>query len=337
MLPAFIVESKWTPVIAVVSSVLCVLQLGLTLKATFVVNHKEIEDVPKKCLKEEGYKEKVTACVFKSASPSISGSPYSTKLTAYLRFCGIPHVVKEAQFEKAPKNKVPYIEHAGSLFGDSQLIIRYLDNTYDVAEMSVVALRDLKGLKKAFVPFANLSTIDQARSDAIRLTCETELYWALCSIRWSGKSGIGKKESLWAATCEAYFGAIPAFIRYLLTPMLRVSVLKDAWGYGLARHSPDDQLYLALRAARSLSLQLGAQAFFLGDFPSECDCAALGALECCLDDSRWPNALTDCIRRECPNLVDYVARVRGIVFADVAPSDAMPGSWTGVTPLKKKE
>jgi glutathione S-transferase len=335
MLPAFIADSKWTPYIAVGASALCVVQIVLSLKATFVVSKKKVDDVPKKCISADGYKEKLTAYVFNGETRSISGSPATTKLLAFLRFTGIPHDVKEAQFEKAPKNKVPYVKHAGSLFGDSQLIIRYVENTYDVAKMSAAAVKDLNGLNKAFVPFDNLSPTDQALSDSIRLTCETEVYWALCNCRWGGDIGLGNNEALWFATRDTYFGKIPAFIRYILTPMIRVSVLKDAWGYGLIRHSPADQLYLASRAVRSLSNLLGEKTFFLGDFPSECDCAALGALECILDDSRWPNPLTDLIRREYPNLEAYVARVRQFVFSDVDPSASRPGSRAGVTPVAK--
>lgn len=336
VLPTAIVESNWTPVVAVVSTALCVVLLVLNLRSLFVVPYKVGESVPTKCAKEDGYKEKVVAYVFKSATSTISGSPFSTKLTAYLRLSGIPHIVKEAQFENAPKGKVPYIEHAGSFFGDTQLIIRYLNNTYDIAEMATAALKDLPGLKKAFVPFDNLPAADQAISETIRLTCETELYWANSGVRWAGKLGIGKKESLWTATREAYFGDMPAVIRQLLTPMIRVGLLRDAWGYGLLRHSPEDQLYLASRAVRSLSTLLGDKAFFLGDFPAECDCTAFGALEGCLDDSRWPNALTDLIRAECPNLVDYVARVRRTVYPDVQPSDPRPASRETGTPIKKK-
>lgn len=336
ILPSAIVTSQWTPIVAVVASVLCALQLVATIKSTFVVQKKHVSDVPKRCKTDDGYKEKVTAYVFVSRSISISGSPFSTKLTAYLRLAGIPHIVKEADFEKAPKNKVPYIDHAGSFFGDSQLIIRYLENTYDVSAMARAALKELKGAKKAFVPFDLLTPTQQGISDCVRLACETELYWALSGIRWAGDCGIGKKETLWEATKAAYFEMIPAFIRGIITAMIRVSVLRDAWGYGLIRHSPEDQLYLASRVVHSLSNLLGDKDFFLGDFPAECDCTAFGALECCLDDSRWPNPLTDMIRRDCPNLVNYVARFRKIVFPDVDPSALMPGSREGGVPIKRK-
>ena len=106
--------------------------------------------------------------------------------------------------------------------------------------------------------------------------------------------------------------------------MIRVNVLRDAWGQGLVRHSPADQLYLAKRAIRSLSSLLDKQTFFLGESPAECDCIAFGVLDCCLDDSRWPNDITHYIKHECVNLVDFVARIRKFVYADTKVTDAFP-------------
>ena len=333
MLPSIIIESKWTPYIAVVATIFCFIQFFFFLRSTFVPPKRKFGDVPKKCNKTDGYKENVIAYVFDGKAVSVSGSPFSTKLTAFLRLTDIPHTIKEADFEKAPKGKVPYIEHAGSFFGDSQLIIRYLENTYDIAKMSVGAVKLLSGVKKPFVPFNKLTSTDQALSDAIRLTCEGELYWAINSVRWCGEVGIGKKESLWDATNALYFTAIPAFIRPALTAMIRTGTMKDAWSQGLARHSPADQLYLATRAAKSLSVLLGDKQFFLGDFPAECDCIAFSTLDCLLDDSRWPNPLTVWVRQECPNLVQYVARFRSMVFADMVPGDVRPPSRETGTPI----
>lgn len=326
-------DGRWVSAIAVGASAVCALQMAYFIKATFILAKNKVNDVPAKCKTEGGYKEPIIAFVFNGNGLSISGSPFSTKLAMYLRLAGVPHVIKEADFEKAPKGKVPYIEHAGSTFGDSQLIVRYIENTFDVAKMACDVVT--KGAK-AFVPFESLSAENQGLSDLVRYACEGELYWSLSSVRWAGQTGIGKSESMWHATRDLYFDKIPAFIRGIITAMIRVSVMRDAWGYGLSRHSPNDQYYLATRSLKSLSNILGAKDFFLGDFPAECDCTAFGALECLLDDSRWPNDLTTFMRTECPNLVQYVHRVRQRVFPDVAPSDARPASKdTALTPLPK--
>ena len=55
--------------------------------------------------------------------PSIS--PHCTKLETWLRIADIPYKVEiTADFNKAPKGKIPFIEYEGELIGDSTLIIR---------------------------------------------------------------------------------------------------------------------------------------------------------------------------------------------------------------------
>ena len=143
-----------------------------------------------------------------------------------------------------PKGKTPYIKHGGILIGDSALIIRYLENTFDVPEMAAEAVKRYANRANKYVPFADLSQSDQAMCDLIRLSCEGELYWSLVSIRWLGGRGISKSENNWVNTEKIYFDEIPAFIRGMITPMIRVLLANDSKAFGLARHSPADQLYL---------------------------------------------------------------------------------------------
>ena len=329
------VEPKWVAVVAVVAPILCIVQAFYFLKSKFVVEIKKVGNVPTKSLSETDYKEAVTAYLFNSPGSTVSGSPFSTKLSMYLRLAGIPHNIREANFEKAPKSKVPYIKHGKAFFGDSQLIIRYLENTFDVSKMAVKAAKEF-GISSPFVPFEKLSPADQGLCDLVRLTCEGEMYWALISVRWCGEMGMGKSESLWRTTCAVYFAKLPAFLRNIIPYFARAALIRDAWGQGMSRHSPDDQLYLACRASKSLSNILGKKQFFLGDAPSECDCIAFGALQNCADDSQWPNPLTDYMRKECPNLLEYVARIRTSVFQDMKAGDERPlGRPTGEAFPKK--
>ena len=183
--------------------------------------------------------------------------------------------------------------------------------------------------------YKELTAEQQATSDFVRLTCEGEICWGVGSVRWHGVLGMGKSEELWNATYAAYFDAIPAFLRPIVVSMVRVNFFRDAWGQGLARHSPNDQKYLVCRAVQALSTSLGSKEFFLGDFPSECDCIALGALGCALDDSKWNNELTDFIRAECPNLEAYERRTKALIFPDRHPGDLMTvgkSQYKGIPP-----
>jgi hypothetical protein len=305
---------------------------------------------------------------------------------------GIPHTVMLADLGANPKGKIPYIKHGGKLIGDTELIIRYLENSFDVKAMAAKAKSAYTGAT-AFVPFDDLSPSDQAISDLVRLTCESELYWALVSIRWLGAVGISASEENWYTAARNYFGDLPLALRLVFVPMIRANVAKDArYGvilvlyfnakvvlhvssacpllacciyylvsipysprlllisyrsrhscsssyciycrsYGLARHSPKDQLYLAKRAVKALSTILGHKPFFLGSFPTECDCAAFGVLQnIYLEKETWPNPLADYIHTECPNLADYVHRLFNIYFPECDPK-----TWTEKIPSGKPE
>lgn len=305
-------ETDWR-IIAL--SALCGVQMYVSIKNTFKVHWTN----PENAITKGNNPSLVTLHVFKGSGITVSSSPFSSKMEMYCRLAGIPHEIKEADHNKAPKSKVPYIEHDGNIVGDSQLIIRYLENTFNVSHMS-----GLGGTKNPFVPFAKLSTVDRARSELIRVLCEQDLYWGILSIKWAGRGGVCKSESAWQGTVENYFDAIPSALRGIITSMIRVSVLRDAWGQGLCRHSPDDQLYMLKRSVETLSTTLGSQTYMLGTFPSECDCIAFGTLDCLLDDSRWSNALTAFIQESCPNLVRYHRSIRQSVFADMNVGDKFP-------------
>ena len=115
-------DSKWTTAIAVGITALCVVPLACFVRSTFVIPKTKVKDVPTTCKKEDGYDEIVTVYVVGGKSKAISPSPFTTKLVTYLRLTGIPHIIKEADFSRAPKGKAPYIEHAGATLGDTQLL-----------------------------------------------------------------------------------------------------------------------------------------------------------------------------------------------------------------------
>lgn len=154
-------------------------------------------------------------------------------------------------------------------------------------------------------------------------------------MRWLGTAGISQREDAWAKTAALYFGKIPAIIRGAITPMIRVDVAASSYAQGLSRHSPADQLFLAQRAVKALSALLGPKPFFLGDFPSEADCAAFGLLEN-LACTEWPNPLTDYIRGECANLAAFAARIRADYFADYKPGHSFPPGIADLPPVPSK-
>lgn len=274
------------------------------------------------------------------ASPNApSGSPASSKIVLYARMAGIPHRIINAMdggFQKNKKGKVPVMIHGDAVVGDSQLIIRYLENTFDVVKSAEQSVSRFPGSTK-FVPFDALTPEQQAISTMVRITLESECYWGGVSNRWLGAVGITENEKNWDTTVAAYFGDIPALLRGILVPMIRANLARDAWSYGLARHSPKDQLFLCQRAWKAISTTLGNKPYLLGDFPSECDCIAFGMLDGLVSEKdTWTSPLCDYVIAECPNLVKYTQRIKSIYFADFTPGDKLPKAITDFQPVSKK-
>lgn len=313
-------DNPWMVASLVLALIVTVMMVKTYRRITFMPKSVP-RDMPTRSLSADDGKGLV-AYVFAGNERCMTFSPYSTKLLTYLRLAHIPHRVQYAEYDKAPKNKVPYVLHNGNLVGDTQLIIRYLENTLDVAK---IADKGASG-KRTLVPFAGLTSEQQALSDVVRLTCEGELYWALVSMRWYGAAGLARDEGLWQTTSAMFFAGIPSLLRPLIVKIIRATSFRDAWGHGFARHSPGDQWYLASRAVRALSALLGDKDYFLGDIICEGDCAVFGLLQCLLEDTTWPNEFTAFIRKECPNLVRFVERIQALAFADTTRGQKMPAS-----------
>lgn len=260
--------------------------------------------------------------LFQGSGKTISSSPFSIKLSSYLRLNNIPHNVYEADIMKAPKGKVPYIIHNNNIISDSELIIRYLENTFNLKIMANYASK--KYNIESFVSYSDLSSNDKALCEMIRLVCEGQLYWGLVSVRWLGFAGVSGLESNWHNTVKNYFDKIPSFIRPLLTSMIRVDIYNASKAFGLSRHSKNDQCYLIFRAIDSLSTVLGTKPFFLGNFPTECDCIAFGTLQGLCDDDFWPNPITDYIKQNCKNLFEYNQRVKKLLYNDFKDGERLP-------------
>src|SRR5688500_7322832 len=88
-----------------------------------------------------------------------SVSPFCFKLECYLKMAGVPYKAQMADFRRAPKGKVPFIEEDGKLLGDSQHIIEHLK-------------------RKHGDPFdAKLSPEQLATGHLVRRVLEETLYW----------------------------------------------------------------------------------------------------------------------------------------------------------------
>ncbi len=179
-----------------------------------------------------------------------NASPFCMKLETYLRMAEIPHaVVYEDTLDKAPKQKMPYIEDEGQKIGDSNLIIEYLKEKYgDRTD-------------------AHLSPSDQGISLAMRRLIDENLYWCMVYSRWMD-------EPNWSITRAAYFDKLPPVVKQILPGVLRKGVLKSLEGHGMGKHTRDEIYGIGCRDLIALSGFLSDKPFFFGDRPTLLDATA---------------------------------------------------------------
>ena len=183
-----------------------------------------------------------------------SASPFVNKLILWLRMAGIPHTLGEPKGPPASKTgKVPYILRPdGSVLSDSSVIIATL------------------GAERGIELGAPFGSAEQAKLTAIQRLCEDSLYWTIVYFRWIDPAG-------WAITQPAYFGFIPAAVRWAVTPFIRGQVRRSLHGQGLGRRSPAEIAAVGIADVDALVGLLGEQEYLLGR-PTVADAIAWGML-----------------------------------------------------------
>jgi glutathione S-transferase len=219
--------------------------------------------------------------------PSIG--PFCLKLEAHLRMIDVPYrsVVDATPF-KAPKGKLPWIEHEGRRIGDSGFIIEYLNDRFG---------RD---------PDAALSAADRAVAAAFRRLLEENLYWTIVYDRWM-------VDANWPITKETVLGRIPAAARVVVAPIARRGVRRQLAGHGIGLHSRDEIHSIGRKDIGALADFLGAKPFLMGGAPTSIDAVAYGLLA----NLAWPpvvSPLKDEVAKRA-NLTAYLERMRDRYFA----------------------
>ncbi len=191
---------------------------------------------------------------FKPAWGLPNPGPFCLKLETYLRMTATPYeVVSGADLRKAPKKKLPYIEHNGRLIADSGLIIDYLQRTF------------------GHTLDEHLSAEARATALAIRRLVEESLYWVALYARWM-------EPDSWKITKRTFFQTLPPVIRSIVPELIRKRVRSDLYSQGLGHHSREEIYHTGQRDLSALSTLLGDKPFFIGEKPSSVDAAIFGLL-----------------------------------------------------------
>jgi len=179
-----------------------------------------------------------------------NASPFCMKMETYLRMTGRPFELENSgNVLKAPKHKLPYIDDGGTVVADTSFIIDYLKRRYgDPLD-------------------AALSPLDCAVATAFQRLMEENLYWAVVHTRWAEDAG-------WAKTREAFFGALPAPLRWFVPALARRGLLAEMRGQGMGRHSAAEICAIACRDLTAIADFLADKPFMLGEQPTSLDATA---------------------------------------------------------------
>lgn len=180
-----------------------------------------------------------------------NASTFCLKLETYLKMNHIDytnHYISNPQ--KAPKGKFPYIEHEGTIMGDSQLITQYLKTQFKST------LDD------------HLSDEDKAKGHMICRMLEEHFYWTIVYSRWVEN---------WEQVKQDFFGTLSAPLKWIIPNIVRKNMIKQLYMQGLGRHSAKEIHQLGQADIQALAT-LFQGPYLFGDKPSSYDATVFAFL-----------------------------------------------------------
>jgi glutathione S-transferase len=215
-------------------------------------------------------------------------SPFVTKAHMLLKLAKLPYQSDTNGFNKAPKQKLPYINDDGAIVADSTFIRWHLEQKY------------------AFDFDAGYSAEQRAIAWSVEQMLAEQLYFALMHMRWADDKNF-------AAGPAHFFDAVPALIRPIVRGMVRRKIISAMKAQGIGRHSKADITKLACKTLDAVSDILAERAYLLGDKPCGADASAFAFLASILCPVFASPIRTYAEGK--PNLVRYVGRMGAEFFA----------------------
>jgi glutathione S-transferase len=191
----------------------------------------------------------ITLYQFDPAFGLPNASPFCMKVETWLRMAGLPYeapCMRMSVLGKAPAGKLPYIVDEGNVVADSTFIIDYLKAKHHLT------------LDDWLTPTQN------AQALAFQRLLEENLYWTVLYSRWIEPAG-------WALTRPAFFGKLPAPLRWLVPVLARRGMRQELHGHGMGRHSAADIHSIGKRDITALADFLSEKSYFMGDTPCSLD------------------------------------------------------------------
>src|SRR6185436_3543571 len=215
-------------------------------------------------------------------------SPFVVKLETYLKMAKVPYEPKIGDPRKAPKGKLPYIEHEGRLMGDSTIAIEHLKTAFgDPLD------RDL-GPK------------ERAVAQAFKSMLEEHLYFVVLYQRWKLDEGWAHYVPVMTELLGK--AGVPGLLRGFMLGRIRAKTITALQGQGHGRHAPEEIDRMGRAIVAAVGDYVGDGPFFFGAKPASID-ATIYAFLVSLVDAPFAGAAKDEVNAR-PNLVAYVERMK---------------------------
>ena len=180
-------------------------------------------------------------------------SPFVTKTEVQLKMAGLDYRKQRAMPPASPKGQLPFIDDGGELIADSTFIRAHIERKY------------------GFDFDLGLDVHARAQAWAFERMIEHHLYFALVGARWVDPVNFAKGPA-------HFFDGVPADRREKLREDAQFRVAENYLISGLGRHAPDEDVDLAARSLRALSVQLGDRPYLMGDRPCGTDATAFAVI-----------------------------------------------------------
>lgn len=214
-------------------------------------------------------------------------SPFALKVETFLRLAKIEHVVDKDDPYGPTKGKCPWITLNGEDIEDSQVIIQFLTEKFEVGIDTHLDPRRL------------------AQLEAVRVMADEHVFW--CVITWR----------YWLDNCKTFL-TTQSFSRILnfIFPFFMTRAIRDkAVWHGIGCHTPKEIFGISERACQTLAVILGDDPFFGGDRPCTADCSVFGQLS----QLMWnvPGSHYEALVKEkYPTLGAYCNRMKDTFYPD---------------------
>ncbi|SFD66379.1 glutathione S-transferase family protein [Pseudoalteromonas denitrificans] len=209
-----------------------------------------------------------------------NASPFAIKLQAYCKLAKIEYKNHyRVDSHKMPKGKLPVAIIEGEIVADSSIIIKQLEQTYQLD--------------------ASLTEKQHAQGYLLQQLCDEQLYWALVYSRWLD-------DDFWPVSKQEFFGKLPVILKLFVPKLMRKKAINNCLGQGMARHKKSEVYAMANKSIDVLASLLGDSDYFLHNQMTSYDCAIYGILTNFLNGGLETPIKKHLITHS--NLVEYIER-----------------------------